>query len=90
MWLRASPVAIGKESTCNAGNMGDTGLIPGSGRSPGEGNGNSLQYSCLGIQQTEELGGLQSLGSKIVRQNLATEQRAAVRKYQNLDVLKQE
>ena len=35
----------GKESTCNAG---DTGLIPGSGRSPGEGNGYPLQYSCLG------------------------------------------
>ena len=35
----------GKESTCNAE---DTGLIPGSGRSPGEGNGNPLQYSCLG------------------------------------------
>ena len=34
----------GKEATCNAG---DTGLIPGSGRSHGEGNGNSLQYSCL-------------------------------------------
>ena len=34
-----------KESACNAG---DTGLIPGSGRSPGEGNGNSLWYSCLG------------------------------------------
>ena len=30
--------------TCNAG---DLGLIPGSGRSPGEGNGNPLQYSCL-------------------------------------------
>ena len=29
-------------------NAGDTGLIPGSGRSPGEGNGNSVQYSCLG------------------------------------------
>ena len=27
---------------------GDVGLIPGSGRSPGEGNGNPLQYSCLG------------------------------------------
>ena len=34
----------GKESTCNAGRLG---LIPGSGRSPGEGNGNPLQYSCL-------------------------------------------
>ena len=28
-------------------NVGDTGLIPGLGRSPREGNGNSLQYSCL-------------------------------------------
>ena len=28
-------------------NAGDAGLIPGSGRSPGEGNGNLLQYSCL-------------------------------------------
>ena len=33
-----------KASACNAG---DLGLIPGSGRSPGEGNGNPLQYSCL-------------------------------------------
>ena len=33
-----------KESACN---VGDLGLIPGSGRSPGEGNGNPLQYSCL-------------------------------------------
>ena len=33
-----------KVSTCNAG---DPGLIPGSGRSPGEGNGNPLQYHCL-------------------------------------------
>ena len=34
-----------KESICSAAN---TGLIPESGRSPGEGNGNPLQYSCLG------------------------------------------
>ena len=34
----------GKESACDAG---DWGLIPGWGRSPGEGHGNSLQYSCL-------------------------------------------
>ena len=34
----------GKESSCNAG---DPGSIPGSGRCPGEGNGNPLQYSCL-------------------------------------------
>ena len=35
----------GKESACN---VGDVDLIPGSGRSPREGNGNLLQYSCLG------------------------------------------
>ena len=34
-----------QDTTCNAGNVG---LIPGSGRSPGERNGNPLQYSCLG------------------------------------------
>ena len=32
----------------NAGDTGDTGLIPGSGRSPGQGNGTPLQNSCLG------------------------------------------
>ena len=37
-----------KESARNAGGTRDVGLIPGSGRSPGEGNGNPLQYSCLG------------------------------------------
>ena len=37
----------GKESTCNVGNAGDWGSIPGSGRSPGGGHGNPLQYSCL-------------------------------------------
>ena len=39
--------SAGKESACNAGDTGDVGLIPGSGRSPGEGNGNPLQYSSL-------------------------------------------
>ena len=34
----------GKESACNAGDLGS---IPGSGRSPVEGNGNPLRYSCL-------------------------------------------
>ena len=37
-------ILISKESACNAG---DPGLIPGLGRSPGGGNGNPLQYSCL-------------------------------------------
>ena len=36
--------SVGKASACNAGDLGS---IPGSGRSPGEGNGNPRQYSCL-------------------------------------------
>ena len=36
-----------KKSPANAGNTGDEGSIPGSGRSPGGGNCNPLQYSCL-------------------------------------------
>ena len=36
--------SVGKESACNAGDLGS---IPRLGRSPGEGNGNPLQYSCL-------------------------------------------
>ena len=38
---------MGKESACNAGDTGDMGLIHGLGRSPGEGNDNPLQFSCL-------------------------------------------
>ena len=37
--------SVGKNLSAN---VGDSGLIPGSGRPPGEGNGNPLQYSCLG------------------------------------------
>ena len=37
----------GKESACNAGDTEDAGLIPGWGKSPGGGNGNPLQYTCL-------------------------------------------
>ena len=36
-----------KNPSANAGDVRDAGLIPRLGRSPGEGNGNSLQYSCL-------------------------------------------
>ena len=53
-------------------NAGDTGLILGLGRSPGEGNGNTLQYSCLAIPWTEDPGGLQSMGHKRVRHNTVT------------------
>ena len=38
---------MGEENACNAGDAGDTGSIPGSGRSPVEGNDYLLQYSCL-------------------------------------------
>ena len=38
---------MGKESASNAGDTGDASSIPGSGRSPGGGHGNPLQYSCL-------------------------------------------
>ena len=43
---------------------GDTGLIPGLGRSPGGGHDNPLQYSCLRIPWTEQPGGLLSMGSQ--------------------------
>ena len=55
-----------EESACNAGNLGS---IPGSGRSPGEGNGYPLAWS---IPWTEEPGGLQSMGSQRVRHDRAT------------------
>ena len=45
----------GKESACNAG---EPGLIPGSGRSLGEGNSNPLQYFAWRIPRTEDPGGL--------------------------------
>ena len=38
----------GKETTCQSGDARDSGSIPASGRYPGGGNGNPLQYSCLG------------------------------------------
>ena len=53
----------GKVSVCN---VGDQGSIPGSGRSPGEGNGNPLQHSCLENPMTEEPDRLQSMGSQRV------------------------
>ena len=48
----------GKESTCNAG---DVGSIPGRGRCPRKGNGNPVQYSCLGNPMVRGVGGLQSI-----------------------------
>ena len=52
---------------------GDSGSIPGSGRSPAEGNGNTVQYSCLRIPWTEEPGGLQPVWLQRVGHNWVTE-----------------
>ena len=46
VWVGLPQWLSGKESACNAGDSGDMGLIPESGRSPGGRNGDSLQYSC--------------------------------------------
>ena len=54
--------SVGKES----GSAGDPGLIPGSERSPGEGNGSPFQYPCWKIPWTGEPGGLQSMGSQSI------------------------
>ena len=51
-----------KNLPANAGDTEDMGLTPGSERSPGGGNGNPLQYSCLKNAMDEEPGGLQSMG----------------------------
>ena len=51
-------------------NARDVGLMPGL----GEGNGNPLQYSCLGNPWTEEPGGLQSMGMRRVRHDLGTKE----------------
>ena len=53
---------------------GDAASIPGSGRSPGEENGNLLQYPCMGNPLTEEPGGLQSMGCKRVGHYLLMKQ----------------
>ena len=56
------PFSSGSDGKASAYNAGDLGSIPGSGRSPGEGNGNPLQYPCLENLMTEEPGELQSMG----------------------------
>ena len=56
---------MSKESVCNAGDSG----IPELERSPGGGNGNPLQYSCLENPWKEEPGRLQSMGSQRIIHN---------------------
>ena len=47
-------VLVVKNPPANAGDLRDSGSIPGLGRSPGEGHGNPLQYSCLEIPMDRE------------------------------------
>ena len=63
VWIQDfPPSSVGKESACNAGKMDST---PGSGKSPGEGNGNPLQYSCLeNPMDRGDLRATQSMGRK--------------------------
>ena len=53
----------GKESTCNGGDLGS---VPGLGRSPGGGQGNPLQYSCLETPMDRAAWQVQSVGSQRV------------------------
>ena len=61
-----------KNLPASVGDVRDMGSIPGLGRSPGGGNGNPLQYSCLKkVPWSEEPGRLQSMGLLRVRQRSA-------------------
>ena len=51
-----------KNPPANTGDAEDVGSVPDSGRSPGGGNGNPLQYPCLENFMDTESGGLQSMG----------------------------
>ena len=54
-----------KNQPANAGDTGDVGSMPGSGRSPGGGNGHPLQYPCLKKSNGQRsLAGIQSMGSQ--------------------------
>ena len=58
----------GSDGKASAYNAGDLGLIPGSGRCPGEGNGSPLLYSCLEKPVDKGSGWLLSMGSRSVGQ----------------------
>ena len=66
--------SVVKNLPANAGDTGDMGSIPGSGRSPGEGNGNLLQYFLAWkIPWTETSGRLQPVGSQRIEHDWATQ-----------------
>jgi len=61
IWASLMAQLVGKESTCNVGELGS---IPVLGRSPGGGHGNPLQYSCLESPMDRGAGRLLSMGSQ--------------------------
>ena len=67
-----------KNPPAKAGDMRDAGSIPASGRFPGEGNGNLLQYSCLGNPM--DRGAQWATGHRVARvgHNLATKQKQQI------------
>ena len=79
-----------KNLPANAWDTREAGSIPGSGRSPGEGNGNPIQYSCLAFAQRvpwmEETGRLQSIGSHRVGHHWRAKQQQQQQDYLNSKV----
>ena len=65
---------MGNNLPANASDSGEPGSIPGLGISPGEGNGNPLQYSCLENSMDTGAWHTESMESKGVRHNLGTKQ----------------
>ena len=74
LWCPIADFPDGSDSKKFACNEEDLGLIPGSGRFPGKGNGYPLQYSCLenSMDKGTEPGRLQSMGSQRVRDDRVT------------------
>ena len=69
--LRLPKCTVVKNSPASTGDSGDTGWIPGSGRSPGEGNGYPLQYSCL--ENSIDRGAWQAIGHAVAKESDTTE-----------------
>ena len=65
-YTHSQVMLVVKNPPANAGDIRDTGSIPGLGRPPGEGHGDLLQYFAWRIPWTEEPGRLQSIGSQRV------------------------
>ena len=74
-WLKKKKERKKEKKRNSPANTRDMGSIPGTGRSPGEGNDNRLQNFCLGVPCTGMPSRLMSLGSQRVRHNLATKQK---------------